>query len=205
MTTHNQDQALPPPKKSQRKRRCLIAIGAIILLIFLLFVVVLILALTVFKTKQPKTQLQSAKVEGIAPRVTLPTLNFQLNLTLDLQILVENPNHASFRHGTGNSILVYRGDQVGEADIYPGLIPSDGSTTLPCRLTVQVDKFASDITTLIGDIMGGQVVMETHTKIPGRINFLGIFKKHVVTSSDCKFTIGFPAMNITNQECKNKL
>ncbi|KAJ0088818.1 hypothetical protein Patl1_31626 [Pistacia atlantica] len=153
----------------------------------------------------PRLKFNQAKVEGIAPRLTLPTLNFQLNLTLDLQILVENPNHASFRHGTGNSILMYGGDQVGEADIYPGLIPSAGSTTLPCRLTVQVDKIASDITTLIGDITGGQVVMETHTKIPGRINFLGIFKKHVVTSSDCKFTIGFPAMNITNQECKNKL
>lgn len=191
--------------KNQSKRRCLIAIGAIIFLILLLFIIILILALTVFKPKQPKTQVQSAKVDGVAPSVSLIPLNIRLNLTLDLQILVKNPNHASFKHGTGNSILEYRDKQIGEADIYPGYIPATSSTSFPCRLTLQVDQLASNLTSLITDIIGGHLVMETHTKIPGRINFLGIFKKHVVTSSDCQFTIAFPSLNITKQECKNKL
>lgn len=204
MTTVNQDQVLPPPMKGQRKRRCLIAIGAILLLILLLFIILLILALTVFKAKQPTTKLQSAKVDGIAPRLTLPNISFQLNLTLDLKILVKNPNHASFKHGTGKSLLLYEDSQVGEADIYPGLIPATGSTTLTTRVTIQVDDFASKITSLISDIIGGHLVLETRSKIPGRVNFLGIFKKHIVASSDCEFTIGFPSLKITKQECKNK-
>ncbi|KAJ7950152.1 Late embryogenesis abundant protein [Quillaja saponaria] len=200
MTENNQDQVISH-KKIKRRRYCLIAIGALLLLII---IVALILVLTVFKPKQPRTQLLSATVEGIVPRVSFPAIRIQLNVTLDLKLLVENRNHASFKHGEGKSILVYKGDQVGEAVVYPGQIPARGSTTLPCRLTLQVDELAPNITSLIRDVLGGQLSMETHTKIPGKVSFFGIVRKHVVAVSECQFTIGIPDLKIRSQICKNK-
>lgn len=205
MTEHDHEQEQQLPRvKPPRKRLCLIAVGAILLLLLVLFIIILILSLTVFKPKQPTTQLQSAKLDGIAPRVSFPAIDIQLNLTLDLQILVGNRNHASFKHGSGKSLLLYQGNQVGEADIYPGMIPARGSTVLPCQLTLQLDEIASNLSGLIKDVLDGELVMETRTRIPGRVNFLGIFKKHIVATSECRFTVAVLAMKIQKQECRSK-
>ncbi|KAK9986349.1 hypothetical protein SO802_031300 [Lithocarpus litseifolius] len=209
---HDQDQEqdqnhihIPPSDmKRKRKRRCLMALGIPLILIFLLFIIILILALTVFKTKSPNTKLVSASLDGVAPSVSLPAAQIDLNLTIDLKILVKNPNHVSFKHGQGKSFLLYRGNQVGEADIYPGKIPATGSTTLSCRLTLEADELASNLASFITDVIGGQLVMQANTRIPGRINFLGIFKKHVVVVSECHLQIAVLDMNITDNACKDK-
>lgn len=183
----------------------MIVVGAaLLLLLLLLFVVALVLALTVFKPKDPTTQLVSAALEGISPRLSLPDIHFQLNLTLHLTILLHNPNHVSFNHAQGTSVLFYRGNQIGDTLIYAGLIPAKGSVTLPSRLTLQVDRLASNITTLIGDVMEGQLSLESSTRIPGRISFLGFIKKHVLALSHCHFVVGVPDMKIRTQTCKNK-
>ncbi|KAM4090850.1 hypothetical protein ACJW30_09G093700 [Castanea mollissima] len=173
----DQNHILPNDMKRKRKRRCLMALGIPLILIFLLFIIILILALTVFKTKSPKTTLVSASLDGVAPSVSLPSAQIELNITVDLKILVKNPNHVSFKHGQGKSYLLYEGNQVGEADIYPGFIT---------------------------DVIGGQLVMQADTRIPGRINFLGIFKKHVVVVSECQLQIAVLDMNITDKACKDK-
>ncbi|KAF3963079.1 hypothetical protein CMV_012501 [Castanea mollissima] len=200
----DQNHILPNDMKRKRKRRCLMALGIPLILIFLLFIIILILALTVFKTKSPKTTLVSASLDGVAPSVSLPSAQIELNITVDLKILVKNPNHVSFKHGQGKSYLLYEGNQVGEADIYPGKVPATGSATLPYRLTLEADKLASNLTGFITDVIGGQLVMQADTRIPGRINFLGIFKKHVVVVSECQLQIAVLDMNITDKACKDK-
>ncbi|KAI9152878.1 hypothetical protein LWI28_002404 [Acer negundo] len=202
--TTQQQQQHQQKLSHPHRRHCLITIMALLILLLVLSIIVLVLALTVLKPKQPRTQIQSVKIDGIAPRLSFPNIDFQLNITLVLQILVENRNYASFKHGTGKTFLLYQGNQVGDADLYPGLIPARGSTTLPCRLTLQVDKLADDLTRLIRDVVGGKLVIDTRTQIPGRVNFLGIFKKHIQATSECRFTVGFPDMKVLNQECKNK-
>lgn len=207
---HDQDQEqyqnhIPPNvMKRKRRRRCLMALGIPLILIFLLFIIILILALTVFKTKSPSTKLVDASLDGVAPSVSLPAAQIELNITINLKILVKNPNHFSFKHGQGKTYLLYQGNQVGEADIYPGKIPATGSATLPVRLTLEADELASKLTSFITDVIGGQLVMQTNTRVPGRINFLGIYKKHVVVVSECQLQIAVPDMNITDKACKDK-
>ncbi|KAI4355963.1 hypothetical protein L6164_000018 [Bauhinia variegata] len=203
--THNEEaQVMVSHNKRKRRRRCLIVIGVLLLLLLLLFIVGLILAKTVFKPREPRTKLVSASLEGIAPRVSLPAIQIQLNVTLDLKILVENRNHASFKHQQGKSLLLYKGKQVGDTEIFPGVIPAMGSAMLPCRLTLQLDEIASNLTTFVGDVMGGKLTMETVTTIPGKVSFLGIIKKHVVAVSNCQFNFSVFQMKILNQTCKNK-
>ncbi|XP_050234252.1 uncharacterized protein LOC126682542 [Mercurialis annua] len=194
----------PDAIQKKRRRRCFVVAGGILFVVLLILIVIVILALTIFKVKQPKVELVSASLNGIAPRISFPLMNVQLNISLDLELLVNNRNYASFKHGVGKSFLMYQGKQVGEADLSAGLIPSRGTVTLPCRLTIQVDELASDMGNLIRDIMAGQLVMETHTTIPGRVTILGFVKKHAVAISDCRFTVAFPSMEILSQQCKSK-
>ncbi|CAJ1813615.1 unnamed protein product [Sphenostylis stenocarpa] len=191
-------------KKLKRRRVCVMVTGAVLLLLIVLVIVAIILAFTLFKTKDPKIQLVSATLEGIAPRVTFPAIDIQLNVTLDLKVQVENRNRASFKHEGGKSVLLYKGKEVGQTEIYPGLIPSRGSAILPCRLTLQADELASNLTSFLGDVMGGDISMDTVTLIPGKVTFLGFIKKHIVAKSNCQFTVSIPDFKITNQNCKNK-
>ena len=192
-------------ERAARRRRLTAKVcGGLVVLIVVLSVVVLALALTVFKPKNPRTEIVSATVGGVSPRVSFPALRVELNVTLDLRILVKNRNYASFRHGAGTSVLLYRGSQVGEAELFPGDIPSRGSTTVPCRLTLEVDELGSDLSALISDVLAGELAMETRTRIPGRITFLGFIKKHAVAVSECRFTVGLADLKVRSQDCKSK-
>ncbi|XP_007031332.2 PREDICTED: uncharacterized protein LOC18600676 [Theobroma cacao] len=186
------------------KRRCLSVGCVLIICLLLIFIIFLVLALTVFKAKQPRIKLLSATLDGVSPRITFPVINIQLNITLDLQLLVVNRNRASFKHGSGKSFLSYRGNQIGEADIPPGFIPAMGSTTISSRLTLEVDEVVSNITALVSDVLDGQLVVDSRTRIPGRVTFLKLFKKHAVATSECHFTIAVLALKIQSQECKTK-
>lgn len=199
----NGDHQLPTPR--WHSHRCRIVGGTILGFLLLLFLIILILALSVFKARAVHVHLLSASLGGVSPRISsFPIFNVVLNLTLNLTLLVDNPNYASFRHGPGKSLLLYQGNQMGEANIDPGLIPSMGDVTIPCRLTVEGNELSSNLKSLLNDILAGQLVMETRTTIPGRITFLGIFKKHAVANSACKFTFVFPDAKIQRRECKNK-
>ncbi|GLU17805.1 hypothetical protein SLE2022_341580 [Rubroshorea leprosula] len=181
-----------------RKRRCCLIIGGVVLLCLILFsVIVLILALTVFKVKEPRSQLLSTAIRGVAPSF----YSRQLNITIDLKLRIENRNRASFRHGTGKTLLLYQGNQVGETDIYPGAIPAMGSTDLSCLLTLQVDKIASNIEAMMQDVFDGEIEMETQARIPGRVT-LWFIKKHIIAKSDCRLTIAVPTFNVQKQTCK---
>ncbi|RYR14941.1 hypothetical protein Ahy_B04g071666 [Arachis hypogaea] len=204
-SNHNHDEehqqvAVVSQKKMKKRRNCAIAMVVIISFFILLAIIFVILALTLLKTKDPKTEIVSATLQGISPKLTFPAINIQLNITLDLKIRVENKNHASFKHGEGKSVLFYKGIEVGETEIFSGLIPSMGSEILPCRLTLEADKVASNITGFLGDLMGGEITMKTFTQIPGRVTFLGFIKKHIVAKSSCQFIIGVPDFKIKNQE-----
>ncbi|KAB1224688.1 hypothetical protein CJ030_MR2G024686 [Morella rubra] len=179
--TKNKNDQVPYDTKRMTRRRCLIAAWASLLLLVLLFMIILILALTVFKPKPPRIQLLSVTVDGVAPRVSLPLVQVQLNLTLNLELLVDNQNHASFKRGQGKSLLLYKSNEA-----------------------LEVYELASNLTSLISYVLGGELVMETQTSIPGRISFLGIFRKHMVAKSDCQLIIAIPDMTIRRQTCRHK-
>ncbi|MED6194757.1 hypothetical protein PIB30_031510 [Stylosanthes scabra] len=202
---HHQQVAVVSQKKMKKKRNCLIVIAITMAMIILLFITCIILAFTLFKAKDPKTEIVSATLEGISPKLSFPAINIQLNITLDLKIQIQNKNHASFKHQEGRSVLLYKGVEVGQTDLFPGLIPSMGSETLESRLTLEADKVASNVTDFVGDLMGGEITMNTFTVIPGRVSFLGFIKKHIVAKSSCEFSIAVPDFKIQNQVCKTKI
>ncbi|CAA7046183.1 unnamed protein product [Microthlaspi erraticum] len=192
-------------KLKRRSKRCVCCTvsGVIITVLVLLFLIALTLALTVYKPKDPIIRIQSATVEGVSSRISLP-FDVHLNFTLTLQVLVENRNRISFKHETGKTLVVYREKQVGDVDLPSGTFPARGSSILPCRLTLQIDKFVADLSGIMQDVLDRKIVLETKTKVPGKVKLLGIFNKHLVAISDCRITMDFPSMKVQKQECGMK-
>jgi hypothetical protein len=193
----------PPPHP---RRRCL-CICLLITLAFLtaLAITLLVLFLTVLKVRDPTTRLISTKLSGIAPRLTFPAVSLQLNVTLLLVVSVHNPNPASFAYDSGgHTDLTYRGAHVGSAEIDPGRIPSRGDGNVSLALTLQADRFADDLPQLLGDVEAGAVPLEASTRIPGKVNIFGLFKRSAVAYSDCSFVFGVAEMRVRSQQCRDR-
>ncbi|XP_068644624.1 uncharacterized protein [Aristolochia californica] len=193
----------PHPRSRRRRRRFCTCCFAFSLLLLAFLLIVLILAFTVFKRRDPQVTVLSATVDGVAPRLSLPAVSINLNVSLHLRLHVYNPNRVSFKHHPGKSVVLYRGTPVGEADIVPGSIPSRGSENIGVDLTVEADKFLPDMSRLIADIMAGEIDVDANTRVPGRVNVLGIFKRHVVAISECQYGIGIPDLRVRKQECRH--
>ncbi|KAG1365598.1 hypothetical protein COCNU_12G005980 [Cocos nucifera] len=190
--------------RHRHRRRCLILGGACLLLLLVLGVVALVLYLTLFKPRDPTMKLVSARVEGVFPRLSLPAVRIELNVTLELEVLVHNPNRAAFDYAEGHTVLYYHGAQVGDADLEPGRVPPRGDGHVQVRFTVEADRFATKFLSLIADVAAGEVPFDSSTEIPGRVTILGFIKRHVVAESECHIGIGVPKLRVKSQECSYK-
>ncbi|KAL6653474.1 hypothetical protein ACP70R_009052 [Stipagrostis hirtigluma subsp. patula] len=58
------------------------------------------------------------------------------------------------------------------------------------RLHVRAERLAAHFAQLVADVERGSVPMEASTIVPGRVTILGVFKRHAVAYSECKFVFG---------------
>lgn len=155
----------PDDGLSRKKLVAWILIGFV-----LAIVIALILAAALLKVKEPSIQVLSVFVGGVSPKISYPFTDTRVNLTLNVQLLVQNQNKASFMNGKGMTLLVYNGKPIGKDIINPGLIPSKGSTTLASRMTLQADKMETDIIDLAEEVLAGEVKLDTLTIIPVKVD-----------------------------------
>ncbi|XP_078435365.1 uncharacterized protein LOC144706335 isoform X1 [Wolffia australiana] len=193
-------------RRRRRRRRLCWACGACLAVIVILGVVALVLGLVVFRVRQPTTTLVSATPGGIAPRFSLAPFKLELNLTVDIDLLVYNPNRASFAYAGGATALTYRGIDVGQGDVLPGRVPARGSTHLLTRVTVDAAKFLEG-PGLLGELAAGRLSLNASTVVPGRVTLLGFVHRHAVTYSDCEFVFGVSLLAppvILQQNCRQR-
>ncbi|KAF9594091.1 hypothetical protein IFM89_027382 [Coptis chinensis] len=126
-----------------------------------------------------------------------------MNITLDLKLSVHNPNHYSFKHGTGYSQVYYQNDEVANVDIAPGNIGEKESSGIDATVIVAAQNFTSNTSGLISDVMAGMMSFDVETRLPGRVKILFI-KKHVVTISTCHLDVQLTNLTVTSQVCKSK-
>ncbi|XP_008804677.1 uncharacterized protein LOC103717897 [Phoenix dactylifera] len=186
------------------RRRRLICCGGCLLLLIVLGVVVVVLYFTLFRPREPTIQIVSTRVAGVSPRVTLPAVRIEINMTLDIDVLVHNPNRASFDHGQGHTILRYRGTQVGDADVAPGRVAQRGDSHVHLKLRVLGDRLTAQLGSFLADVAAGELPFDSSTRVPGRITFLGFIKFHAVAKSECNVVIGVPDLGVKSQDCTQK-
>ncbi|OUZ99645.1 Late embryogenesis abundant protein [Macleaya cordata] len=135
-----------------RKKRNL-CFGLIIgFIVFVLLIV--ILGFTVFRAKHTITTVNSIKLKGFWMSLDVPRVGVDLNVTLNLDLSVKNPNKAGFKYGNGSTLLYYRGDVVGEAEIPAGEISPGETIGMNSTLTVLADRLISK-SDVYSDVISG--------------------------------------------------
>uniref|UniRef100_A0A2P2MQX3 Uncharacterized protein MANES_08G167100 n=1 Tax=Rhizophora mucronata TaxID=61149 RepID=A0A2P2MQX3_RHIMU len=195
------DDALGLKRRKRRRRNvCLGTTAAVILAVILL---VVILAFTVFKAKRPVTTVDSVKLNNLRISFDFAKLGVDLNVTLDVDLSVKNPNKVSFRYTNSSASLNYRGKQVGVVPIPAGEISADETKPMNLTVTVMADRLLSD-SRLYSDAMTGVLPLNSFTRISGKVRILKIFNIRVISTASCDVTVLISNRTIGQQNCQYK-
>lgn len=190
--------------RRRRKRRMLWCCGSTVALLLLIVIVCLILAVTVFKQRDPRLTVNSVSLDHFEFNFDATRFKINLNVSLDLNLSIKNPNKASFKFSNSTTLLYYRGTNVGEARVPADKIGADSTIRMNITVTVLANQLLSN-GNAINDALAGSFPMSTWTRISGRVNFLNIFKHHAVTYSSCNITIAVPEGSLRSQECTHTI
>ncbi|XP_059306360.1 NDR1/HIN1-like protein 6 [Lycium ferocissimum] len=184
------------PKR--RGRNCCYICLAVILLLGLLF---LILGLTVFKAKKPITTVNSVSLKDLDVSFDITRLQVHLNITLQADLSVKNPNRVGFKYDPTSATLQYKGQTIGDAPVPAGSIGARETSPMNITLTVMADRLLST-NGLFSDVRSGILPLTTYVKLSGVVRV--IFKIHVKTSTTCDLYIDVLNRKLANQTCHYK-
>ncbi|OIV91487.1 hypothetical protein TanjilG_02105 [Lupinus angustifolius] len=178
---------------------CMVVSGVLIAIV-LLFV---ILGLTVFKAKHPVITVDSVTLKDLDVNLDILRLRVDLNVTLNVDASVKNPNKVGFKYSDSTALLNYRGKLIGEVPLPAGEISSDETKGFNLTLTIMADRLLSD-SQVYSDFTSGTLPLNTFVRISGKVNVLGFIKVHVVSSSSCDFAVDISNKTVGKQECQYK-
>ncbi|CAN0892438.1 Late embryogenesis abundant protein At1g64065 [Linum grandiflorum] len=187
-------------KTNRKRRRRNVCLGATAATIILLIIIALILALTVFKAKRPITTVNSVSIDDLTVALDLIKLRPKLNLTLDLNLAIKNPNKVGLKYSDSSAALNYRGLQVGEVPIPAGRISADSTTPMNLTLTLMADRLLSN-SQLYSDVLSGELRLNSYAKITGKVT---VFNIKVTSTSTCDFTVFLSNRTVGDQTCNYK-
>ncbi|XP_048139136.1 uncharacterized protein LOC115752521 [Rhodamnia argentea] len=190
----------PPPERSHRCRNICISLVAILVLIVVLIV---ILAFTVFKAKHPVTTVNSVKLKNLQVSLSVAPLGLNLNVTLDVDLSIKNPNKVGFKYKNSTALLNYRGELVGEVPIPAGEISADRTKQMNVSLTVLANRLLSN-SQAYTDFLSGVLTLNTYTKMSGKVTIMGLFKVHVVSTTSCDLSVFVSNRTVGDQHCRYK-
>ncbi|KAM1386924.1 hypothetical protein PS1_033323 [Malus domestica] len=154
--------------------------------------------------KDPTTTVNSVVLKDLDLALNIPRLSVDVNLTLGVDLSVNNPNKVGFKYKNSTAFLNYRGTNVGEAQIGSGEIFADRTKSMNVTLTIMADRLLGK-SELFSDVVAGTLPLNTLTKVSGEVSVLGIFKIHVVSTSSCDFRIDVGNVTVGQQHCTYKI
>ncbi|PPS03798.1 hypothetical protein GOBAR_AA16859 [Gossypium barbadense] len=185
------------PKRLHKCRNiCFATMGGLIFIIIL----IVILALTVFKPKNPVVTVDSVTLADL--KFYLDTIKFQVlfNVSLDVDLSIKNSNKVGFKYADSTAEMNYRGLKVGEVPIPAGKISADKTAPMNLTVTIMADRFISD-SNFFADVSGGELPLETICEISGKVNILNLFKFHVVSTTSCDIIVFLSNSSVGDQNC----
>ncbi|PSS32785.1 Tricalbin-2 like [Actinidia chinensis var. chinensis] len=200
MDTESNTKPMAPPRRRKRLR---IVCLAVIALLLVLILVMVILGLTVFKGKRPVTTVNSVALNDLQVSLDILRLRVNLNVTLDVNLSVKNPNKVGFKYTNSTAVLKYGGQVIGEAPIPASKISAGQTNTMNLTLTLLADRLLSN-GNVYSDVISGTLPLSTFTKISGKIKILRIIKIHVVSYTSCDLSINVLNRSVANQTCQYK-
>ncbi|CAL9170721.1 unnamed protein product [Musa hybrid cultivar] len=206
------DEELPAASMTRRRSRlqgrCLICGGSCAAILIIIAIVIVVLALTVFKVKEPVMTMNSVTIEKLAVNFGAPSSSssqlFAINMTLVADVSVKNPNAASVRFGASTTAIYYRAREMGVAYGPPGTARAHRTFRINVTVDVMADRILGDAN-LFDDLAAGSIAVTTATKVGGRVRVLGVFKHHVDVMMNCSITMAVANQSIVSQNCNQKV
>ncbi|XP_068664579.1 late embryogenesis abundant protein At1g64065-like [Aristolochia californica] len=197
---HDEEARWTSSRKGLRRRRCILFCGCCVSTILILAILILVLALTVFKVKDPEIKLNSVYLD----RLSLGTSS-SLNFSVTADISVKNPNSASFKFGNSTTFLSYRGETVGEAKTPAGKAKARRTLRMNVTVDVRADRLLGNSGQLARDLISDTLPVNAYTKLGGRVNLLNVFKRHVDVIMNCSITVSISTTSIEDQSCERSV
>nr|CAB3464655.1 unnamed protein product [Digitaria exilis] len=185
----------------KHRRRSLCCCGCCVTTVVIVGVVILVLALTVFKVKNPHLTVNAVWLTAISagsgsgpgvagpgsgPGVARPPVAANATLTADVSI--KNPNAAAFKFSRTETDVYYKGQTVSVAYAPAGRVGADRTV----RMNVTVDLLADRIARAMngtGLVFGQEYGLDTYTEINGTVSVLGIVKKDIEIKLNCAVVV----------------
>ncbi|XP_044503110.1 uncharacterized protein LOC123223799 [Mangifera indica] len=185
---------------SRKWRNICICLGFALILLTVLMV---ILAFTVFKSKDPVITVDSVALNNLNVRLDVTRVAVNLNLTVFVNLTVENPNKVGMKYKDSVAVLTCRGEQVGEIPIPAGEVSADETVRMLLYLTVMADRLVSN-PRIFSDVVSGSLPLSTYTKISGKVPIFNAFNVHVISVSNCSFTVYISNRTTSEELCTYK-
>ncbi|XP_062188830.1 uncharacterized protein LOC133892108 [Phragmites australis] len=178
-----------------RRKPVLICCGVLVAVVVVLAAVFVALYFTVFRPRAPHVVATVVGTETLAFNVVPPVLN----LTMHVEVTVDNPNYASFRYGDVVTVVRYHGAAVGQSVVLVGEIGARATQTITA--TVEVDTLKVIFTPYFPlEGIVGVLPFETATAVAGKAVVLGTFKVSARSEVVCEVTV-YPLRNNATTQC----
>ncbi|CAA2992414.1 uncharacterized protein LOC111388003 [Olea europaea var. sylvestris] len=185
-------------------RKCLTCCGCITAIFLILVMIILILVFTVFRVKDPVIKMNSVTIQGVGALLRMNNPRPGINLTVEADVSVKNPNVASFKFSNATTSLYYDSSVIGEAQIPAGQAKARRTLDMNVSIDVMVDKILA-VPRLRSDLNSGTLPISSYTKISGKVKIINIIKKHVVVQMNCTMTVNINSQAIEDQNCKRRI
>ncbi|EAY74500.1 hypothetical protein OsI_02392 [Oryza sativa Indica Group] len=186
-----------------RRRRCVIWCGGCcVTSAVVVGIVILVLALTVFKVKDPELTMNRVTLEGLDGDLGTSRHPVSVNATLNADVSLRNPNVASFRFDRSETDFYYAGETVGVAYAPEGEVGADSTVRMNVTLDVLADRISPNVNAT--DLIFGQDYnLTSYTEISGRVNVLGIYKRNLDIKMNCSITLEVSALSTVQSKSTN--
>lgn len=186
-----------------RKRRCVLwCCGCCATSVVLLGITILVLALTVFRVKDPVLTMNGVTLEGVDGDLGTARHPVSVNATLTADISIKNPNVASFRFDRSETDFYYAGETVGVAYAPQGQVGADRTVRMNVTLDVLADRISPNVNAT--DLIFGQDYnLTSYTEITGRVDVLGIYKRDLDIKMNCSITLEVGAFTTVQSKTTN--
>ncbi|KAH6825038.1 hypothetical protein C2S53_006955 [Perilla frutescens var. hirtella] len=188
---------------SPRRRLCLKCCGCSTALLLILVVTILVLMITVFRVKDPTLKLNSLKIDGLdlLSNKTNGMIKGGLNLTMEADVSIKNPNVASFKFDEAEMEVLYNGTVVGEGRTPAGEAEARRTRRLSVWIVVMVDRLVG-VKPFDSDFAAGSLAISTFTRMSGMVNIADVIKKSVVVKLNCTMNLNFTSQAIQDRNCR---
>ncbi|KAL2544261.1 Late embryogenesis abundant (LEA) hydroxyproline-rich glycoprotein family [Forsythia ovata] len=136
----DEDEDISMEFRNNHHRKCLTCCGCTTAIFLIQVMIILVLVFTVFRVKDPVIKMNNVKIQGLDVLTRTNNLQFEVNLTVEADVSVKNPNVASFKFSNTTTSLYYDGHVIGEARIPAGQARARRTLDMNVSIDVMVDK-----------------------------------------------------------------